>query len=99
MNWKTAPHAEIVLPTHPDDWADVDQVALGLNCSKATVYREIKEGRLQHPIKMRGRSLWRWGWVLDYKRRKEEEVRRGPNEKPPEGEPSGGWGSGWGGIA
>jgi predicted DNA-binding transcriptional regulator AlpA len=89
MAWKKPPR-EIVLPTSPDEWADVYQVALGMKCSRATVYREINASRFQRPIKQRGKSVWRWGWVIDYKRRLEEESRH-QNEKAPAGEGGGGW--------
>ena len=75
MAWKTAHPDLVVLPTHADDYADVHQVAFALSVSRATIYREIVAGTFPDPVKIRGRSMWRWGWVLDYKRRKETQAR------------------------
>ena len=40
------------------DLATVDQIAEFLGCSVASVWRDVKEGRIPAPIKIGGRTRW-----------------------------------------
>ena len=56
-----------------DDLLDTEEAAEYVDVSKATLYREWKQGRL-HMVKMRSRTRWRRGeldrWLRDLPERR-----------------------------
>ncbi|MDX8000810.1 excisionase [Xenorhabdus sp. Reich] len=52
---------------HPDSWVDLNFIMNDTGFKKTFIYERIKDGTLEKPNKIHGRSRWKYSTHLEFK--------------------------------